>query len=249
MIDRIRTWTAGVACALYWGIGGTLFLLVGLILGPLLPAQSAREIGGWMIRWAFRGFVLLLRLSGVASCEFGGFERLSQFKGGFILAPNHPAIWDAVFILSKVPHLTCILKSSLLRNPLVMGGARLARFIPNDPPQEMIRRCVATLEEGGRLLLFPEGTRTRKDEGVINEFRGGIAIVARHAGVPVIPVFVQTDSDYGSKQRRLWHPEYRRINLRMTLGEPVHPLGDESSHEFLERLRASYLSALSTAPQ
>lgn len=249
MIDRIRTWTAAFACAFYWGIGGGLFFLTAFLLGPFLSETSARRIGGWLIRWAFRGFTLLLRLFGIAQCEFIGFEKLKSQTGGYILAPNHPAIWDAVFVLSKVPDLTCILKSSLLANPLVMGGARLARFIPNDPPQEMIRRCAAALAEGGRLLLFPEGTRTRKNEGVVNEFRGGVAIVARQAGVPVIPVFVQTDSDYGRKGRPLWKPVYRTTHLRMTLGEPVMCGEDESSHQFVERLRSAYLSALSRASE
>lgn len=249
MIDRARTWTAALACALYWGIGGSVVLLLALVLGPILPARLARKVGGFIIRWPFRGFILLLRWFGVAQCEFVGFEKLRTQAGGFVLAPNHPAIWDAVFILARVPHLTCILKSSLLCNPLLAGGARLARFIPNDPPQEMIRQCITTLSQGGRLLLFPEGTRTRKATTGLNDFRGGVAIIARQARVPVIPVFVQTDSDYGMKGRPLWRPEYRLTRIRMTLGEPMTCGEEETSHQFLERLRAAYLAALSRPPE
>lgn len=248
MIDRVRTWTAAAVCALYWGLGGTLVLLVALVLGPVLPPTLARRVGGFLIRWPFKGFIWILRIFGAARCEFVGFERLREQTGGFILAPNHPAIWDAVFILSKVPDLTCILKSSLLCNPLLAGGARLARFIPNDPPQEMIRSCISTLEDGGRLLLFPEGTRTRKSESLVNEFRGGVAIVARQAKLPVIPVFVETNSDFGQKGRPLWHFDYQKVQIRMTLGQPMTCGAEESSHQFLERLRAAYLSALSRAP-
>jgi len=249
MIDRARTWTAALLCALYWGIGGAIVLVLSLVLGPILPAAAARRVGGFMIRWPFKGFIWILRVMGVARCEFVGFDRLNRQTGGFVLAPNHPAIWDAVYILSKVPHLTCILKSSLLCNPLLAGGARLARFIPNDPPQEMIRQCITTLEQGGRLLLFPEGTRTRKAEGVINDFRGGAAIVARQAKVPVFPVFVQTDSDFGMKGRPIWHPHYQLTSIRMILGEPMTCGEEETSHQFLERLRAAYLSALSRPPE
>jgi 1-acyl-sn-glycerol-3-phosphate acyltransferase len=249
MIDRIRTWAAAMVCALYWGTGGTLVLIIALVLGPILPAHLARRVGGFFIRWPFRGFINILRWTGVARCEFVGFEKLRFQRGGFILAPNHPAVWDAVFILSEVPHLTCILKSALLCNPLLAAGARLARFIPNDPPQEMIRRSIATLEQGGRLLLFPEGTRTRKTQGPLNEFRGGVAIIARQAKVPVIPVFVETDSDFGMKGHPIWRPEYRLITLRMTVGEPMTCDEGETSHQFLDRLRAAYLSALSRPPE
>ncbi len=245
MIDFIRSWTAAVACAAYWGVGGAFFLVVGLVLGPFLPESVARRVGGCLIRFAFVGFVRLLRFFAIAEIQWVGFDKIERETGAYVLAPNHPAIWDAVFILAKIDGLTCVLKAALLRNPLVMGAARLARFIPNDPPSEMVKRCVGALEGGGKLLLFPEGTRTRKKECILNEFRGGIAIAARHAGVPVYPVFVRTDTDFGSKGSPAWRPELTTTHITMTVGDPLRCGEKESSHEFLERLRSVYLKALS----
>jgi 1-acyl-sn-glycerol-3-phosphate acyltransferase len=245
MIDVIRSWTAAVACALYWGVGGTFFLILSFILGPILPEAQSRRIGKQLIQFAFYWFTRLLRLFRVARCEYVGFEKLDSYQGGLVLAPNHPAIWDAVFIMARIGGLTCILKAALLRNPLVAGGARLARFIANDPPNEMVKRCVKALTSGERLLLFPEGTRTRKKEGPVNEFRGGAAIIARHAGVPIFPVFIETTSDFGSKGWPAWLPDYQTAHIRMTLGTPMVCGEKESAHEFLERLRAAYIAALS----
>jgi len=88
------------------------------------------------------------------------------------------------------------------------------------------------LKSGNRLLLFPEGTRTRRHLGeVVNEFRGGIAIIARQAGVPVWPVFITTDSDFGRKTRSLWKLPEKAVHLRVRLGEPVHFRADESVDE------------------
>lgn len=248
MSFRVRVWMAAVASLIYWTIGATGFFLLALLLSPLLPADRSRGIGQNLLHQAFAGYVALLRLFGIVRCEFIGFEQLEREPVGIIIAPNHPAIWDAVFIIGRLPGLTCILKSSLLRNPFLAGGVRLARFIPNDPPHEMVKRCVHSLQNGERLLLFPEGTRTRKSEGVVNEFRGGIALVARHSKAPVWPVFVRTDGDYGSKGRPLWHVPERPITITMTVGQPMTCGEQESAHDFLDRLRQPYIAALSAPP-
>jgi 1-acyl-sn-glycerol-3-phosphate acyltransferase len=247
-MKHVRPWMAAVASALYWGFGGTAFLLIALVLRPILPAATARRIGLRLMQIAFQGFTVLLRLFGIATCEMVGFERLVKHQGGMIVAPNHPAIWDVVFIMSRVGGLTCILKTAILKNPLLAGGARLARFIPNDPPFEMVKRCVTELHAGAQLLLFPEGTRTRKKEGVVNAFRGGVAIIASQTRVPVFPVFIKTNSDYGSKGWPAWKPPLEMVRIQMTVGEPLVCSEEESSHAFLERLRAVYIAALSAPP-
>lgn len=248
MTFRVRVWLAAVASLIYWLVGSSGFLVLALVAGPVLPVEKSRRIGQTAMHWAFRGYVALLRGFGIVRCRFSGLERLEWQPVGLIIAPNHPAIWDAVFIMGKLAGLTCILKSVLLHNPFLIGGARLARFIPNDPPHEMVKRCVHALQHGERLLLFPEGTRTRKNEGVANEFRGGIALVARHSKAPVWPVFIRTDSDYGSKGRALWCFPERPITITMTVGDPLVCGEEETSHAFLERLRAAYIAALSAPP-
>ncbi len=244
MIGWIRRWSATLACALYWGIGGPAFVLLSLVAVPLLPCQASQRLGRRLLRSVFYGFTRLLALFRIAKCQMVGFDKL-RGRGGVIIAPNHPAIWDAVFILAHLPGLACILKASLLRNPLTAGGARMSRFIPNEPPQEMIKSCSKALSEGESLLLIPEGTRTRKKETVINEFRGGIAIMARHSRAPVYPVIVETDGDYGCKGWPLWLPPRHTVHIRMTVGEPIICGEDEKAHAFLERLRARYIEALS----
>ena len=248
MIEWIRRWAAALTCGIYWFLGALVFLIAALIAVPLLPEKVSRRIGRWLVRAAFAGFIQVLRVYRIADCEMIGFDAFDRYEGGLIVAPNHPAIWDAVFILGRLTGLTCILKAALLRNPLVAGGARLSRFIANDPPSDMVKRCVKALSSGERLLLFPEGTRTRKKENVINEFRGGVAIVARHAKVPVYPVFVETNDDFGAKGTQPWIPPLKTVKIRMVVGEPLMCGDKESAHEFLERLRARYIEALSGPP-
>ena len=62
-----------------------------------------------------------------------------------IVAPNHPALWDAVFVLAEVDHAACVLKAALMNNPILFGGATAAGFIPNEPTHRMLRQCIERL--------------------------------------------------------------------------------------------------------
>ncbi|NJR42886.1 MAG: 1-acyl-sn-glycerol-3-phosphate acyltransferase, partial [Akkermansiaceae bacterium] len=84
-------------------------------------------------------------------------------------------------------------------NPLLGGGARLAGYISNDGITRMVRDSTKSLKEGGQLLLFPEGTRTKPDARWINPLKGGCAIMAAHANVPVYPIFIRSNTRFLQK--------------------------------------------------
>jgi 1-acyl-sn-glycerol-3-phosphate acyltransferase len=132
---------------------------------------------------------------------------------------------DAMLIVARVPRGICIMRSSLMRNPFLGAGARLARYIRNDPPRGMIRSCVANLRAGGQLVLFPEGTRTVHSP--INAFRPGITLIAQLAHVPIQTVIIETDSPYLRKGWPIWRAPQFPVVVRARLGrrfeaEPDH---------------------------
>lgn len=231
----------------YWAVGGLLFLLMGAVLAPILPADKTRALGHWLLYWGFRGFLGILRVCGIYECEYVGFEALQGVTGGLIIAPNHPALWDAVFMLSKVNGLRCILKDTLMHNPFLRGGAKLAGFIPNKPAPKMLQMAIEALRQGDRLLLFPEGTRTRKPERRINILQTGIGIIATQSSAPVWPVFIETNSDYLCKGWPLWRLPDKKVHLRITLGQPIASPPDESAAAFNQRLYELFQSRLGSA--
>lgn len=247
MLDRIRLITAWIACLFYWVVGGAGFLLLSIFLPWVSCKDRGRALGQGALRLAFRGFIKMLYLFGVVEYEYVGFERLRAQSGGMIVAPNHPALWDAVFVLAEADHMACVLKASLMCNPILFGGATAAGFIPNEPTHRMLRQCIETLKGGGRLLFFPEGTRTRPENGIMNSIQGGLAIVAKNAAVPVWPVFVQTNSRYLSKGWPLWRLPTETVRLRMTVGDPVHFPEGGDAQTFLDSLRQRYLTGLESA--
>lgn len=57
---------------------------------------------------------------------------------------------------------------------------------PNSADVEALKSAVATLREGRSVLIFPEGGRSRC--GALQRAKKGVALIAKRAGVPIVPV-------------------------------------------------------------
>lgn len=230
---------------LYWGVFGGLLTLIGGPLHWLLPKRAGERLGRFFLHQLFRKFVVYLRLSDLVHADLTALDALGDLKHSFIAAPNHTSLWDVVFIIARLPSAVCVMKKPILMNPLLGGGARLAGYIANDGMTRMIRDASRSLAGGGQLLLFPEGTRTKPDARWINPLKGGCAIIAAHAGIPVYPIFIRSNTRFLQKGWPLWRRPVFPIRMRFDLGEPLIPQLDESSQDFTARLAKVYEQELS----
>jgi long-chain acyl-CoA synthetase len=64
------------------------------------------------------------------------------------------------------------------------------------------------------ILVFPEGVTT---DGVIQEFRGGIGLLAKHLNLPVVPMYLSGLADLKEKHQLFSRPGY----VRVAIGKPV----------------------------
>lgn len=230
---------------LYWLAGGVLFSLIGWILRPLLPRRIGRRVGRKMIHGGFGLFVSFLKWTRIAYVDLSSLGKLRNSNEAFILAPNHTSLWDVVFLIISLPRPVCIMKKAILRNPVLGGSASLAGHIPNSSNSGMIRNAAMALHDGGQLILFPEGTRTKRHQRWINPLKGGVALIAKKAGVPVYPVFIRSDTRFMEKGWPPWKRADFPVHLNFELGEPIHPADDESAQDFVTRLQDIFERELS----
>lgn len=210
----------------------------------LLPQHWGRRCGRRGIQVGFGFFFRALRVLGVCRADM---QALAALRDGppVVLAPNHPALLDALLIIAHEPRVACVLKSSLLSNVFLGAGARLARYISHDPPRGMIRAAVAELERGGIVLLFPEGTRTAC--APVSDLQAGVGIIAKQARVPVQTLIIELDAPYGSKGSGLLRFSAVPFNYRMRLGKRFDPPEDVRS--FMAELDRYFRQTLASAPQ
>jgi 1-acyl-sn-glycerol-3-phosphate acyltransferase len=184
------------ACLL--SLGGVFLLGSGvcLLLGWLLPRATGVRIGRRLISVTFRGFLAVVSGLGLMRLDLDALDALND-EQGLVIAPNHPSMLDAVLVVSRIRQACCIMKSDLWDNIFLGAGARLARYIPNDSVKSMVRLAAAELQAGGKLVMFPEGTRTVRVP--VNPLKGGIALIAHSVQVPIQTVILETNSPYLSK--------------------------------------------------
>ncbi|MDB6060294.1 MAG: 1-acyl-sn-glycerol-3-phosphate acyltransferase [Verrucomicrobiaceae bacterium] len=209
-------------CRLYAGLGylGLICLLWGLpaiVLHPLLPARWGHPLGRWAAMRGFQSYLIFLRCIGACRFDLSELDALRDEKQGLILAPNHPSLLDAVMVISKFPDVACIMKSGLMDNIFLGGGARLARYIRNDPPLSMIRQATQALEQGSFLLIFPEGTRTVLPP--LNPCKPSIGLLAKRAQVPVQTLLIETDTAFLGKGWPLFKCPPMPMTYRIRLGK------------------------------
>ena len=146
--------------------------------------------------------------------------------GAFLLAPIHRSNIDtplAAAVTSrrmrfmgkdsiwKIKPIGWII-SSLGAFPVTRGSA----------DREALKRCIAVLESGEPLVLFPEGTR--QSGPVVQPLFDGAAYVAVKAGVPIIPVGIGGSEGVMPKGSKMIYPR----KCVLVVGEPIVAQADET---------------------
>lgn len=174
--------------------------------------------------------------------EYQGFEPLSRLRG-VILAANHPGTLDAIALISKIPHLTCLMRASLMWHPVMRGVAQMEGFIPNDVGASFIRQATQKLESGKNLLIFPEGTRTSPGTA-LNSFKNGFALIAVRSRSPIHTILIERTCSYLSKNVSLFVPTKLPVIIRLKAGKVFLPGPNERPRQFTLRLQNYFQSVL-----
>lgn len=207
------------------GFGGLgviclLWSLAAIVFNVVLPRGPRKRLGRFAVRVGFRGYLRYLSLIGAASFDLSELDRLRDDEA-LILAPNHPSLLDAVMILSRLQNITCIVKSALFDSVFFGAGARMAGYIRNDSLIGAVKGATVALKGGSHLLIFPEGTRTT--EFHLNSTKGGLALTAVRAGVPVQVVIIEASSNFLGKGWSFFSGTDLPLRYRIRLGHRFAP--------------------------
>jgi long-chain acyl-CoA synthetase len=146
--------------------------------------------------------------------------------GPCIIAPNHQSFFDGMFVASFIKHRT-MRKTYFYAKKKHVKGAFL-RFLArknniivmdiNKNLKESIQKLAEVLKAGKKVIIFPEGTRTKT--GDLGEFKKMFAILSKELGVPVVPVAINgayKALPTGKKFPKLWSA------VSVEFLQPVYP--------------------------
>ncbi|MBE8158415.1 MAG: 1-acyl-sn-glycerol-3-phosphate acyltransferase [Betaproteobacteria bacterium] len=178
-----------VFLALWLAASTPPFSALALLSSPLPAKLRYRMITQWS-----RLLVFAARIFCGVRHRVEGMENLPAAP--CVLLSRHESAWETMAYQRIFPPLAIVLKKELLRIPFFGWG--LARMSPIAINRADGRRALRALGElGGRrlregfyVLVFPEGTRMRPGETA--DYHPGGAWLAKHAGVPAVPVFVDS---------------------------------------------------------
>lgn len=162
--------------------------------------------------WIRQTFRLMFRI------EAHGLENIPA-EGGCLLVSNHASFLDPPALGCRVTHryFDYLAKRELFEVPLFGSLIRAVRAHPirrGGVDRKSLRECASVLKQGGMLVLFPEGTRTR--DGRLQEPKAGVAMIAAQADVPFVPAYVQGTFHVWPRHRKLPRPG----KVRVFYGEP-----------------------------
>jgi len=111
----------------------------------------------------------------------------------FVMAANHQGPWESLFLQTLFLPTSSILKKEILIIPFF--GWAISRLQPiainRKLKMESLKRVIKIggqrLRSGFAVLVFPEGTRRRPQDG-IGKFGNSCGVLASNESVPVIPI-------------------------------------------------------------
>lgn len=229
-----------------FGVGALSLALVVFPLSHLAPGdRRVREIHVQrMIHHAYRFFIAFMETLGLIHTEWVGAERLSA-PGPHLVVANHPTLIDVVHVISKLPQADCVIGEEYARNPFLGFAASWAGYITNARGAEVVDACVERLRAGRTVVLFPEGTRSPRNE--MHPFRRGAAHVALRAGVPLEPVSISCVPSMLGKGQPWWDVPERPGRFTIRVLDPIDPragASDLSDFHAARRLTATMCERL-----
>ena len=147
-----------------------------------------------------------------------GLENVPR-EGSFVFAPTHRSTIDIpVASAATRRRMRFMGKDSIWKyKPIgkIMTGLGAFPVTRGSADLEALKRCIAIVQSGEPLVMFPEGTRHYGPE--VQPLFDGAAYIALKTGVPIVPAAIAGTEDVmrsGSKAIRF-------KKCRMVIGKPI----------------------------
>ena len=207
-------------------IFGLSSLILGISILPIMrlvlhPRERFQKYGRRFISAALRCFVFIMHGLGIVNLEPDNPENYQHLSSKIIVA-NHPSLLDVVMLISLIPNADCIV-NAYLNHGILRGVVRQLYILGSPDVENVFQSCTESLRQGNCLIVFPEGTRTRRFGKTI--LKKGAARIALATGYNIVPVHIGGTDKFGLGKKDPWigfNPRERYV-YRLSMGTEINP--------------------------
>lgn len=184
------------------------------------PEREILPIHDWIYHFMLWSYAQFFKFNG---WQLHGRENVPK-SGAVIIAPNHVSMFDPPLVGCATPRLVTTMGKAELFDKKTFGLKILGFIIQHmgtfpvkrgRSDRRAMRRAMQVLKDGGALVIFPEGTRTKTGELGPPEL--GMALLAHSTKTPIVPAFIAgTEGGLSNLQ-----PKLRRVKVQIWYGEPL----------------------------
>lgn len=194
-----------------------------IVLGILCLVTSAYVLR--IIPMNFIRFCVLSLVKIVYRIRVVHHDRVPE-TGGALIICNHVSYIDALILSAACERpVRFTAFDEFFKNKMLAAAMRLFGVVPisNRRAKDAIVALADAIKAGDLVCIFPEGQLTRT--GMMNEIRKGFELIARRAGAPVLPVYLDDlwGSVFSFERGRFFrkHPHHFPYHVSVLYGDPV----------------------------
>lgn len=214
-----------------------VFTLIWLVTLPFDPKQK-------IFQQACRFFALsIFRCCPLWTIRVSGKEFIDK-KKAYVIVSNHQSMFDIPLVFAIPLNFKFVSKKEVYKLPVFGWTLWMRRDVAivrggTSSTKRMLYKCREYLKKGISIFVFPEGTRTKT--GRVNEFKEGAFMVAKSAGVDILPVVIE--GNFGLRKEKGFGLKMpRTFSIRILEPVPAEEVKRAGIHETAEKVRGRILN-------
>ena len=158
-----------------------------LVAYPFVSAKILSKISSFWISFILK----LLRFLCGLDWEVKGLSNIPNSP--VIVISNHQGQWESLYLQTLIHPISSIIKQELLLIPFFGWALAFMRPIPINRKnkfqslRKVIDEANKRLNDGSSVLIFPEGTRIKPENGIA-EFSNSCGLLSVKNNIPILPI-------------------------------------------------------------
>ena len=158
-----------------------------LVAYPFVSAKILSKIASFWISFILK----LLRFLCGLDWEVKGLSNIPNSP--VIVISNHQGQWESLYLQTLIHPISSIIKEELLWIPFFgwalafMGPIPINRKNKFQSLRKVIDEANRRLNDGSSVLIFPEGTRIKPENGIA-EFSNSCGLLSVKNNIPILPI-------------------------------------------------------------